>query len=528
MGDEMMAEEKGIGQVWLVGAGPGDEGLLTLRGCDCLKRADAVVFDRLVGPGVLSLIPAKAEKIDVGKTSGTHPVPQERIQQIMLDLAREGKNVVRLKGGDPFLFGRGGEEMDWLEKQGVPCLMVPGVSSALAGPAYAGIPVTDRGTASSVHIVTAHAKSGSDSVPDWQLLAKCGGTLVLMMGLARLRQIVAGLTMAGKAPQTPAAVIENGTCSRQRVVRGPLADIAALAEREHLAPPALIVVGPAAAMALNWTRRLPLFGRLVVVTRTAETAGKLSAQLRRLGAEVVEFPTIALSADFSDPRLASLDFSRFGWLAFTSPRGVQYFLQWLREQKRDIRSLGGLKLAALGSATARALEDLGLRVDLVPDVYSGKRLGEELARRAGGERVLLLRALKGGGELPQALKAAGCQFEDLPLYRTEPAAGDRKLLLDLLERGEVDYVTFTSASTVTGFRDAVGDGRRGFKGLCIGPSTARAAAEAGFSTVISPQASLEAMVKTLLQDVSAGAAIALSVPFPRFGAKTVCLKRSNF
>ncbi len=489
------ATKKGV--VWLVGAGPGDAGLLTLRGLDCLRRADVVVFDRLVGPGVLSLIPPGAQKIDVGKSCGRHGVSQHQIQEILLDQARRGKTVVRLKGGDPFLFGRGAEEMAWLEDQGVACLMVPGVTSALAAPACAGIAVTSRDCSPAVHVVTAQGREGKDWNPCWETLAAEEGTLVFLMSLGSLDRIAQGLMEAGKAPQTPAAVIQRGTTSRQRVLRASLDRIAQEAREAAMESPALTVVGPAAAMNLEWRRHLPLAGQLVVVTRARDHPGTLSEQLRRLGAEVVDFPSISTEADFSDPPLAELNFSRYSWLAFTSPRGVEYALQWLMETGRDLRDLAGIKLAAIGPATAQALKDRGLRPDLIPQVYDGAHLGRALAAAVQpGQRALLLRSRQANGYLPAELDRAGVAYDDVALYRTGPARGDLELLGQLLDRDEVDWVTFTSGSTVAGFWEAVGD-RRNFRALCIGPTTAAAAREVGYAVTVSPQATIESMVQTL-------------------------------
>ncbi|MCR4819316.1 MAG: uroporphyrinogen-III C-methyltransferase [Fretibacterium sp.] len=462
-----------VGKVWLVGAGPGDVGLMTLRSREVLENADCVVYDRLVGEGVLALIPGKAERVDVGKSGGHHPIPQREIEAILLDRAMAGKRVVRLKGGDPFLFGRGGEEAEALQAAGIPFEIVPGVTSAIAVPAYAGIPVTHRGLSSALHVITAHSEKGELPNLDFEALARAKGeTLVFLMGVKNTGALCQRLMDAGMDSHTPAAVIERGTTARQRRVTGELGSLKALMEERKITPPAILVIGPVASLAkkLDWRTYLPLSGVRVAVTRPRERAGRLSRMLRDTGAEVLEFPCI--TTEVLSGTLPSL--AGFDWVGFTSVTGVQALFTRLAREKRDIRELGAAHIAAIGPATAEALRLCGLRVDFLPEVYDGAHLAGGLAERGG--RMLLLRAEKGSPELTDILRERGADFSEVPLYRScyvkAPLPDD------------LDMAVFTSASTVRGFAACAPEG--GFaavKAVCIGVQTARAAEEAGFKKI---------------------------------------------
>ena len=488
------------GSVTLVGAGPGDPGLLTVKGRQALLEAQVVVYDRLVGPAILALIPEGAEKIDVGKQASHHPIPQEEINQILLREAQAGKRVVRLKGGDPFLFGRGGEELELLARHGVPFQEVPGIPSAIAVPAYAGIPVTHRDWASSLHIVTGHQRAGRELSIDFEALVRAGGTLVFLMGVSALEAICAGLLGAGMAPDTPAAVVERGTTPAQRRISAPLSGLAQAARQAAVASPAVIVVGGVCALAeaFDWFDALPLKGRRVLVTRPKLRAGTLSQRLRALGAEVTEYPCIETIPISPCPQaLTALDdLGRYGWLALTSPAGADCLWALLERLGRDARALGGVRLAAIGMGTAKALAQYGLRADLVPDVYDAAHLGAALAGQAAGERVLILRAREGSPALTAALDRAGIAWDDIPVYTTCYENPQSAALRARLEAGELDLVTFTSASTVKGFVHSVGadaDLSR-ITGVCIGPQTAAQAEMYGIPTVTAPQADLDALV----------------------------------
>ncbi|MDR0819869.1 MAG: uroporphyrinogen-III C-methyltransferase [Oscillospiraceae bacterium] len=463
-----------IGKVILVGAGPGDAGLLTLKGFDALKRADAVVYDRLVSEEILELIPERAERIFVGKESGNHTVPQNEINRILLREAQAGKLVVRLKGGDPFVFGRGGEELELLAENGVPFEVVPGVTSAFAVPAYAGIPVTHRDYCGSAHIITAHAKAGREVDIDFDALTRLNGTLVFLMGASAIANIAGGLVIAGMNPETPAAVVEHGTRYNQRKT---LSTVAELAERGKFESPALLIVGDVCRLSgdFDWFGKLPLKGRRVVVTRSKDNVGKLSGMLRELGAEVIPYPCIETEVLRSElPELSNYD-----WLVFTSPQGVNSFGELLDASGRDARALALLKIAAVGASTANALKAIGLKADYVPENYNSTALAEGLTE-LGAKRILHLGAESGSDE-----------FETFPVYRTNLVNSGE------LDLNGVDCVCFTSASTVKGFTSAVSDYRE-LRAACIGKLTAAEAAKHGFKVGVAENAALEELCKCVI------------------------------
>lgn len=490
---------KGTGKVWLVGAGPSDAELLTVKGRRLLAEADVIVYDRLAGVGVLAWGRPDAVYIDVGKRAGHHPIPQEEINRILVEQAVEGRRVVRLKGGDPLVFGRGGEEASALKRAGVPFEIVPGITSAIAVPAYLGIPVTHRDLASSLHIVTAHKKDGS--LPDirYQALVEGGGTLVFLMGVHTIRSVTAGLLAEGMSPDMPAAVLERGTRAVQRRITGTVAELAQKAEAAHVQSPAIILVGQAAAFQdMDWYGERPLAGVKILVTRPRERTLRLSAMLRAEGAEVLEAPAIRLVpvADKKDLDQALAEMADYAWLVFTSPSGVRIFLEELRKRRMDVRRLAHMRIAVIGEGTAGELTQAGLYPDLMPDVYDGAHLGAALAREVKpGERVLLPRARIGNRELTEKLKDAGADVTDLPIYDTQY---EEVPWLDL-EREFADgrtYAMFTSASTVRGFVKSAGDLRlSGVRALCIGSMTAAAAAGAGMETYTAAKPTLEALVE---------------------------------
>ncbi len=473
------------GKVWLVGAGPGDAGLITVKGKAVLETADVVVHDRLVGDSIRALIPTQARCVDVGKEAGHHPVPQADIQRILIKEARRGQRVVRLKGGDPFLFGRGAEELEALKAEGIPCEVVPGVTSAVAVPAYAGIPVTHRDYASSVHIITAHVREGGKLNINFKALAQLEGTFVFLMGLIALPRLCRELVAGGMSPDTPAAVIERGTTARQRRVNGTLATLAEKVKEQQVAPPAIIVVGQVAEPEpmWNWAESLPLFGKRVLVTRAQDKAGELADRLRALGAEVLVFPCIVTQP--LEPVLPPL--SRYNWVVFTSPNGVDCFFAVLRKQRVDIRTLGSAKLAAVGTSTCAALKSRGLCVDVVPEVYDGVHLAEAmLARMNRGDSVLIPRAKEGAPGLVEKLTEKGMTVDELPVYRTVYTRGD-------WQPADIDLALFTSASTVRGFAGACPGAK--VRAICIGKQTAAAAESLGWEVKVAQEATLAALVK---------------------------------
>ena len=487
-----------MGSVILVGAGPGDPGLLTQKGRQAIENAQVVVYDRLVSPAILSLIPRDAEKINVGKESSNHLVPQEEINRILLRKAQEDKRVVRLKGGDPFLFGRGGEELELLEAAGIPFQVVPGVTSALSAPAYAGIPVTHRDFCSSVHIITGHARAGAELSIDFDALKRTGGTLVFLMGVTSLPKICKGLLDAGMAPDMPAAVVERGTLPRQRKLVSTLERLPLEAEKAGVKSPAIIVVGKVCSLSnrFDWFDCLSLKGKTVVVTRPEDRSGTLTQRLRELGAEVVDYPCIRTVAREENPELeeAMENLSRYHCLVFTSPAGPEIFFRRLRAAGRDARALSGLTLAAIGPKTAKALEKHGVTADLVPETYDSDHLAKALETVEGP--VLLCRASRGSTALPEMLERKGIPFADVPVYDTVYAAPAPQKVDALL--GETLLVTFTSASTVRGFVESLpGRDLKNVIGCCIGKQTEAEAKKYGLTTVVSQEATMESLMETI-------------------------------
>ncbi len=494
------------GKVWLVGAGPGDPGLFTLKGKYLLEHADVVVYDRLVGAGILSMIPPSAQQINVGKNAGHHPVEQEKISQILLREAQQGKRVVRLKGGDPFIFGRGGEELELLTKHDIPFEVVPGISAAAAVPAYAGIPVTHREYCSSLHIITAHRKRGDDSLPDFETLAKLHGTLVFFMGVSSLPEICAGLIHAGMAEQTPAAVIENGTTARQRSIVSDLKHLPKRAVQAKVQSPALILVGEVCALSaqFSWTefRPLqfrPLHGCRVLVTRPRERASSLAEKLSALGAEVVLLPSISTKLLLEDNEALSnaiKSLPGYRWVVFTSAAGAEGFFKGLRRFGIDSRNLPFLQFAAIGPATAKAaLQFGGILCDYLPEEYTGKALGEGLANICKpDERLLIPRSKIGTDELLKPLRQAGLSFTDVPVYDTvsEP--------LPNIPVTPQDIFAFTSASTVRGVTERIPKEQyHGMTALCIGEQTAHEAQAHGMKTIQAAESTIDGMIDALLR-----------------------------
>ena len=492
------------GKVTLVGAGPGDPGLLTRKGLEALQKAEVVVYDRLVSPAILAMMPETAEQINVGKQASRHPVPQDQINQILLDKALEGKNVVRLKGGDPFLFGRGGEELELLAEHGVLFEEVPGISSSIAAPAYGGIPVTHRDCCSSLHIITGHQRAGKELDIDFEALVRTKGTLVFLMGVSALPDICAGLLAAGMEPSTPAAVVERGTTPAQRRISATLGSLPETAEAAKVESPAVIVVGGVCALAdqFDWFDNLPLKGRHVVVTRPKERIGTLSARLRELGAEVWEYPCIATRPLDPCPALddAMERLGDYEWLALTSPAGVDALWRWLEGHGKDARALGAVKLAAIGPGTARALSAHGLKADYVPEVYDAAHLGAGLP--AAG-KVLALRAEEGSPALTEELARRNIACDDVASYRTVHENPRSQELRAAVEETEGLLVTFTSASTVKGFVSSVGEDANFSRmvGMCIGAQTANQAQKYGIPVRVAREATMDALTDMIVEGV---------------------------
>lgn len=489
-----------VGKVYLVGAGPGDPRLITVRGVECLRLAEVVVYDRLASPDLLGYAPAAAERVFVGKGPGQHTLSQAEINALLVERGLAGKTVVRLKGGDPYVFGRGGEEALALEAAGVPFEVVPGITSAIAGPSWAGIPVTHRNVASSFAVVTGHEDPAKpDSAIRWAGLANGPDTLVFLMGVENLGAIVESLLAHGRPPDEPAAAIRWATMPEQEVVAGTLSDIRQRVEEAGLRPPAVLVVGQVAALRdrLDWRARLPLAGRRVLVTRARQQASALSARLVELGAVPLEYPTIEIrTADDPAPFDAALaDLRRFRWIVFTSTNGVDAFWERLTALGRDSRALAGCHVCAIGPSTAAALASHGIVADWMPDEFITHSILEGFrVYDLGGAEVLLARADIAPPLLADGLREQGAVITEVTAYRTVPSAESRERLLRALEERRVDIVTLTSSSTARNLVDGLGGRLELLDGLTvasIGPVTSRTARELGL------QVDVEAAVHTI-------------------------------
>ncbi len=488
-----VVKNKGI--VYLVGAGPGDPGLITVRGLKCIARAEVLVYDRLVAPSLLGHAPPGCELIYAGKGPAAHTLKQEEINAVLLARARAGRIVTRLKGGDPFLFGRGGEEALYLAQHGIPFEVVPGVTSALAVPAAAGIPVTHRAFSSSLAVVTGHneaARAEEDAVA-WDKLATGAETLVLLMGRAKLAGLTAKIMANGRSPRTPAALISRGMLPQQRILCAPLEEIAAAAEEQELPAPAVLVIGEVVQLRqqLAWLERKPLFGLGIAVTRPREQAAPFSEAVAELGGYPLEIPLLSLAPPLDTGPLdqALLELHTYNWIIFTSVNGVKYFLVRLRQLGRDIRELKGARLCAIGPATAAALEEKGLRVEVVPGAYRAEDLWERLKGEIKkGETVLLPRTAAARPFLPRALASLGARVTEVEAYRTLPGEGDGALLRRLLEERQIQVMTFTSPSTVQNCLALLGGETKKLLGgvalASIGPVTTAAARSLGLEIEI--------------------------------------------
>ncbi len=494
--------EKKKGKVYLVGAGPGDPGLMTVKGMELLSRADVLVYDYLANARFLEGARPGAELIYAGKRGGCHTMTQKEISSLVVKKAREGLEVVRLKGGDPFIFGRGGEEAQELFAAGVDFDVIPGVTSASAVPAYAGIPLTHRDYTSTVALVTGHEDPNKDrSEIRWDKLATGAGTLVFLMGVGNLAGIAERLTAHGRSPETPVAVIRRGTVPEQRTVTGSLANIARLVEEQGIKPPAIIVVGEVVRLRreLNWFENKPLFGRRIIVTRARQQSSEFLGTLAGLGAQCIEFLVIEAVAPESWEPLdrAVLSLENYHWLVFTSVNGVKYFLDRLEVAGKDVRDLKGLRIAAIGPKTAGLWVRMGIRPDLVPEEYRAEAVAEGFrAVGARGIRVLIPRAETAREVLPDELRKMGADVDVVPAYRTVKPDTRSDEVMSLMKDGAVDMVTFTSSSTVRNFIEMFGFNVKERESLqawmekvavaCIGPITARTAREEGFSVSLTP------------------------------------------
>ncbi|AGL01509.1 uroporphyrinogen-III C-methyltransferase [Desulfoscipio gibsoniae] len=497
------------GTVYLIGAGPGDPGLLTVKGLECIRQADVIVYDRLAGPRLLDQRRADAECIFVGKQPDRHTLTQEEINQLLVEKALQGLTVARLKGGDPFVFGRGGEEAEELVRHDIPFEIIPGITSAIAVPAYAGIPVTHRDFTSTLAIITGNEDPTKEtSSIQWSKIATGVGTLIFLMGMGNLPGIAQKLMEHGRDPQTPVALIRWGTRPEQTTLVGSLDNIARLAKEQGFKNPAIIIVGEVVQLRdkLKWFENKPLFGKRVLVTRSREQASNLSRAIEMLGGEPVEFPTIAIAAPEDNTplenALARLD--EYSWVIFTSVNGVNYFFDTLRRLNGDIRDLKGLKLCAIGPQTGKALQRFALRVTYIPTEYRAEAIIEGLRNKIStGDRVLLPRADIARKILPEALSRLGARVDEVTAYRTVLGAGSAGTVRDMLGNGAIDIITFTSSSTVRNFvtlLEAADPARLVGNALvaCIGPITAGTARELGLPVHIEAK---EYTINGLLQAI---------------------------
>jgi len=495
------------GIVYLVGAGPGDPGLMTARSLELIAAADAIYYDRLIPPGALDGARADADLVYVGKAPGKPSLPQDEIGERLIEAARAGNSVVRLKGGDPFVFGRGGEEGEALREAGVEFEVVPGVTAGVAASAYAGIPVTHRDDASAVAFVTGHEDPGKpETALDWEALAKFPGTLVFYMGVKRLGDNATALIGAGRDPDEPAAAVERGTMEGQRTVVATLATLAEAVEREGIGAPALILVGDVVGRreAIAWLERRPLHGRRVVVTRARAQASGLAATLRALGAGVVELPAIRI-----EPRIESEEvreaigrIGEYALVCVTSPNGAHLLFEALATAGHDARALANATVAAIGPGTARALAEHGIAADIVPDRFVAEALVEALADvDVDGKRVLVARAAEARDVLPDALRERGAEVDVIALYETVRGAPDDEAI-DAAQ--SADYVTFTSSSTVRNLTEALGDRfPAAARVVSIGPITSETAREAGLEVAVEAERhDVDGLIAALLGDAS--------------------------
>ena len=489
------------GKVWLVGAGPGDIGLFTLKGEAVLQQADVVVYDSLVGEGVLARIPEHARLINVGKRASHHTMVQEDINKVLLEEAQKGNKVVRLKGGDPFLFGRGGEELELLSENGISYEIVPGVTSPISVPAYNGIPVTHRDFCSSLHIITGHKRAGQTYDIDFRALTQTKGTLVFLMGIAALEDICKGLLNGGMDPDMPAAVLQKGTTAGQKRVVATVSTLNAEVDRQGIETPAIIVVGKVCSLAdrFAWYEKLPLAGWKVLVTRPRQHISKTADLLRKKGAEVLELPSICTVPVEDNSRLyeAFEKLAAYQWIIFTSPVGVEIFFDEMDRKEMDVRSLGQAKIAVIGEGTKKKLKEHHLLADFVPSVYDGETLGTELAKELqGDEKIQIPRAEAGNKKLTELLEQTGAKVDDIATYTT---CYEKSRLIDEkkeFETGSVDCVVFTSASTVKGFVEGTpGLDYTSVKAACIGKQTKAAADAYGMQTRMAKKATIESLIE---------------------------------
>lgn len=490
------------GMVYLVGAGSGDPALLTQKGQQCLQLADLVVYDALASVSILNHVRPDCELYFVGKRAGNHSLPQAEINQLLVDAAKQGKQVVRLKGGDPFVFGRGGEEAQALSAANVPFVIVPGVSASYGVPAYAGIPVTHRDYASSFHVITGHTQADPKQEPDYAELAKLNGTLVFLMGLANLSYITTTLIQNGMSADMPVAVIQEGTTARQRTVTGTLSTISDLVVQQHIQAPATIVVGKVVTLReqLQWFEQGKLFGKRILITGTPPHSRHLSEYFQQYGAETMEISLID-TVSIVDAPLKSVDWSAYTWIVFSSANSVHIFFDSLQQHDIDLRMLLHLRFAAIGNGTACELAAKGIFVDCVPHRFESRYLAEALiSQLEPHDRVLLIRSKNGSTVLPDMLKAAKKSVDSISLYETKPLLQKETLLKQHLP--DADYLVFSSSSAVQAFIQMYGTNLPDpVKVISIGAVTTKTAETLGIPVfATAKEATAEGIAACMLQD----------------------------
>ena len=505
-----MRSDKTTGMVFLVGAGPGDPGLITVKGLSCIEKADVIVYDYLASPALLAHASPDAQMIYVGKKGGDHTLPQDGINALIVEKARQGNTVARLKGGDPFIFGRGGEEAEVLIAAGIPFEVVPGVTAAIGASAYAGIPLTHRDYTSDVAFVTGHEDpTKAESSIDWRALATGIGTLVFFMGVKNLPTIAANLVANGRPADTPVAVIRWGTTPRQKTVTGTLSTILDETRKSGIKAPAIIIVGGVVNLrkTMRWFENRPLMGRRIVVTRAREQASDLVRELTEYGAECIQCPTIQVvpPPDWTDLDNAIEAIDQYDWIIFTSVNGVDFFFRRLFEKGLDVRALGHIKTATIGPATADRLRTRGLKSDIVPQSYRAESVVEAFtAVPVKGRRILLPRAKAARSVLPVELTRMGASVDEVTAYETRQVDDGATDLIARLEAGTIDMVTFTSSSTVTNFcrllpPDRVHRLMAGVSVASIGPITSQTAREMGLSVSLEAAAyTIDGLVQAIL------------------------------
>lgn len=499
------------GKVYLVGAGPGDYKLLTLKGLECIKKADVIVYDRLANKNYLKEAKENCEFIYVGKASSNHTLPQDDINRVIADKAKEGKIVTRLKGGDPYVFGRGGEEGELLKEEGIEFEVVPGITSAIGGLCYAGIPITHRDYASSFHVITGHLRDDDKENPEinWNALANTNGTLVFLMGVANLQKISSNLIKEGKSKDTPVALISWATRSNQRVITSTLENVYETAVRENVKPPTLIAVGDVVELRdkLNFFESKPLFGKNVIVTRSRTQSSSLVSKISDLGGNPIEVPTIKIEKIENNIALENeiKNIKDYTYLILTSKNAVDIFFDKLDEIDLDSRVLANLKVCAIGSATAKEIKNRGIKADIVPEKFVAEYLFEELKDiLKDSDKVLIPRSKNARDFLVDKISEI-CEVKEVHIYETVLDDSKKDEVLDILNSGEADYITFASSSTVTNFVDIIGkeniDKLNELKVISIGPITTQTAKDLNISIYKEADiATIDGMIDCIMND----------------------------